>query len=84
MSKIDKNVQTAREWAKKHAEEGLDLAPLQAALSTWEGKVKAVEAARQQLAAAKEEAILARKEVGLALATAKVARKAAAKAAPKG
>jgi hypothetical protein len=81
MSKIDKNIQTAREWLKKHEAEPLDLGALKQALESWQTKLKQVETARVELAAAKEAAILARKEVTLALATAKVARKSAQKSA---
>lgn len=76
MSKIDKNIQEAREWRKKHGGEALDFQELDGALAHWEGRVRALQEAIDAFSLARKTAVEARKAVGAALKAAKGSRKA--------
>jgi len=71
MSKLDKNIQDARSWVKKHAEATEAVAVVTAALTTWEGKIQALAKAKSDLEATKKATIGARKSVGEAVKQAK-------------
>ena len=74
MSKIDKNIQVAREWRKKHE---ADFPGLDQALAQWENQMKLLEEALSAAFAARKATIASRKAVQAALVAAKVARKTA-------
>jgi len=63
MAKLDKRVQGARDWMKKHEAEGTDLSKLGTALGAWDGAVKAVEEAKAKLETAKGDTKVAAKAV---------------------
>jgi len=81
MSKIDKNIQEAREWQKKHGAEGHDVSALDQSLVAWETQVRLLEEALAKAFAARKATIEARKAVGKALRVAKAARKSKPQAA---
>lgn len=83
MSKIDKNIQDAREWRKKHEGAGHDLGALDQSLVNWETQVKLLEEALAKAFAARKATIEARKAVSAALKATKAARKAKPATAPK-
>ena len=76
MSKLDKNIQDAKVWRKKHETEVETLAHLDKALANWESRVAVVEKTKAQWQAAKEAAIEARKTVTAVLKKTKQDRKA--------
>ena len=82
MSKIEKTIQTAQVWRKKHEAETLDFAKLDGALSQWEAGLKKIDAAKTALSAAKEAHGAEKKAVSQALKEAKAARKAKVKEVP--
>ena len=75
MSKIEKMVQDAQAWRKKHAAETLDFSKLDAALSGWQDGVNHVSAAQASLKAAKAKLDDAKKAVSAALKATKASRK---------
>jgi hypothetical protein len=75
MSKIEKQIQNAQSWRKKHSAETLDFKKLDGALSLWEQQMKKVEEAKARVHQAKEEVLAAQKAVTAALKEAKAGRK---------
>jgi hypothetical protein len=74
MSKVEKQIQNARLWRKKHGEETLDFKKLDDALAQWEARVKAVEDAKAKVQQAKADGVQAQKAVTAALKETKASR----------
>ncbi len=75
MSKVEKTIQEARSWRKKHAAEAVDFAKLDEAITRWEQGVKQVEEAREKVRLAKKDLGAALKAVSAALKETKTSRK---------
>jgi len=77
VSKIEKQIQNAHAWRKKHKDEALDFTKLDGALAQWELQKKQLEEAKAKVQKAKEDVALAQKTVTAALKEVKGSRKPA-------
>jgi len=84
MSKIEKMMQEAQAWRKKHNLETLDFTKLDEKLALWQESVNQLSAAQAALLTAKATLADARKAVKAALKDAKATRKSKTKEKVKG
>jgi len=75
MSKVEKSIQEARDWRKKHEGEAIDFTKLDGALALWEAKVKHLSETQAQVKAARTSLRGAKKGVSSSLKETKSSRK---------
>jgi len=75
MSKVEKVIQEAKAWRKKHEGESVDFTKLDSALTLWEAKVMHLSDTQAQLKVAKNALRDAKKSVSDGLKETKASRK---------